>query len=443
MLEHLFKKRSDKYDVILYDNMYSPRYGPYLEDLEKWLPKEHLAMYADGITKQTGFYKNKWVGIPLCVDYSMMYYNSTLLMKHKKNIPKTWDELLETGKYILDREKNEGNEVIGYNGLFAKSEAAMCSFTEFLHSFRKTKESPYPSYSSQEAIDALNTLKRIKTELSTTEAFQEAEYPAIKSLNGMDNRNYLFVKYWNMKDPKPFWNRTALIGKYEGVSGTSVGLYNVGINKYSKNKKYAAKVIEYITSYDVQKYNITLNYQMFSGLNALYDDEDVCKNFDCKLAKNMQPIARPSNLTNNYDEYSAEFRSYLYDFLYGNKDAEETLNRIMDITRIHSASISSEDSISALIIFILAIILAGIMLGSFPLLFMEKFKSAYIYFSMDSWIIIFIGFFVSLSFVITEYGEPTLMNCYLKNIFLSVGYTLMYMPIIYHLISMGKSRVLM
>jgi len=41
------------------------------------------------------------------------------LKKHKKRIPKTWDELIETSKYILREEKKLNNtQLLAYNGLF-------------------------------------------------------------------------------------------------------------------------------------------------------------------------------------------------------------------------------------------------------------------------------------------------------------------------------------
>jgi len=63
ILEHLLKKQSTKYDIIMYDNMYSPRFSPYFEDLRDWLPKEHIEMYASGVASQTCTFGEKWVGL--------------------------------------------------------------------------------------------------------------------------------------------------------------------------------------------------------------------------------------------------------------------------------------------------------------------------------------------------------------------------------------------
>ena len=46
----------------------------------------------------------------------MLYYNKVLLQKYGKTIPETWDELIDTSKYILEKENN--TNLIGYNGLF-------------------------------------------------------------------------------------------------------------------------------------------------------------------------------------------------------------------------------------------------------------------------------------------------------------------------------------
>jgi len=51
--------------------------------------------------------------------YSSLYSNNDLLKKYNKSVPKTWDELITTGKFIMDEEKKLNNtDLIGYNGMF-------------------------------------------------------------------------------------------------------------------------------------------------------------------------------------------------------------------------------------------------------------------------------------------------------------------------------------
>jgi len=54
-LKDLFQRKSKKYDIIFYDNIYSQRFGSYLVDLKNILPKNHIDMYMNEITSQTFF----------------------------------------------------------------------------------------------------------------------------------------------------------------------------------------------------------------------------------------------------------------------------------------------------------------------------------------------------------------------------------------------------
>ncbi len=47
-----------------------------------------------------------------------LYANKKLLTTYNKRIPKTWDELVETSKYILKEEREKNNtDLVAYNGL--------------------------------------------------------------------------------------------------------------------------------------------------------------------------------------------------------------------------------------------------------------------------------------------------------------------------------------
>jgi len=52
----------------------------------------------------------------LSITYEVMYSNEYLLTKYGKPIPKTWNELIETCKYIMEEEND--SELICYNGFF-------------------------------------------------------------------------------------------------------------------------------------------------------------------------------------------------------------------------------------------------------------------------------------------------------------------------------------
>jgi len=56
----------------------------------------------------------------MTLSYSVLYYNYELLKKYNKRPPKTWNELIETGKFILSEERklNINTNLRVYNGQF-------------------------------------------------------------------------------------------------------------------------------------------------------------------------------------------------------------------------------------------------------------------------------------------------------------------------------------
>jgi len=56
---------------------------------------------------------------PIEAGRTVLYSNKALLEKYNKTVPETWDELIDTANFIIQKEKENGNEdIIGYNGLF-------------------------------------------------------------------------------------------------------------------------------------------------------------------------------------------------------------------------------------------------------------------------------------------------------------------------------------
>ncbi|ORY81696.1 hypothetical protein LY90DRAFT_500086 [Neocallimastix californiae] len=160
-LESLLNRKSDKYDLIFYDNIYTPRIEPYFLDLNKLIPKEHINIYIPGVITQIGFHNDRLVGFPITIDYTVLYCNEYYLNKYKKEIPKTWDELINTGKYILNEEKKLNNsDFIAYNGFFDYSEQGTCSLYEFIYSCRNSIDSEFPVLTDQITVKALKKIKR-------------------------------------------------------------------------------------------------------------------------------------------------------------------------------------------------------------------------------------------------------------------------------------------
>eukprot|EP00833_Pecoramyces_ruminatium_P008684 jgi/Orpsp1_1/1182716/evm.model.c7180000082382.1 len=291
-IDYLLEKHSKKYDIIYYDVMYSPKYSPYFIDLSQYLSEDHIKMYSSGVAPDLCVYNGKWVGLTYNIDYNALYCNIDLLNKYEKDIPTTWDELIKTGKYILNKEQENGNiNLVGYNGLFPDSETLLISMVEFIYTFRKTKNSEYPKYNSKEALIALKKLKEIKNELASDDIFHSNEG---QSVFDMISGNSIFTKFWYSHNNFPTYKKIPLIGYKKGISGSVIGGLNIGINKFisKDNINAAVKVVEFMTSMEIQK-KLIMEYRSITAIQSLYKDEEVCKVVDCDLLNSIQPVTRP------------------------------------------------------------------------------------------------------------------------------------------------------
>ncbi|ORX63321.1 hypothetical protein BCR32DRAFT_273466 [Anaeromyces robustus] len=119
MIENFLQKKSVKYDIYFFFDSFTEKYGQDLVDLEEYLPKEHIDLFDQSLLNISCIYNHKIVGMPVTVDMNVLYSNKNLLEKYDKKPPKTWDELIETGKYIKEKEEELNNYVVGFNGMFS------------------------------------------------------------------------------------------------------------------------------------------------------------------------------------------------------------------------------------------------------------------------------------------------------------------------------------
>jgi len=136
------------------------------------------------------------------------------------------------------------------------------------------------------------------------------------------------------------------------------------------------------------------------------------------------------------DEYADKSRFEYFKYIYGNETAEEVLNNVINLSKIYYFSFSSDSnySTSGLVIFILYIIFSLAMFLSIIFLFKKNSESKFEFLPKGSWILTFIGNFIILSGLLTQYGKLTSLKCKLRIISLNFGFFLYLTPIFYKLI---------
>ncbi|OUM60635.1 hypothetical protein PIROE2DRAFT_13540, partial [Piromyces sp. E2] len=434
-VESLLLKKTNKYDIYYYDNAYTVKYGPHLLDLKKHLPKEHIEMYNADVLEKTCVYENKLVGLPFNLAFTLLYSNYILLDKYNKTIPKTWDELKSTSKYIKEQENNP--DLITYNGLLDESENGICSIYEFIYSFRDSVDSPFPDIRSDTTVKALKYLKNMKDEIASNDIFRsDVTYGLTSLLEGKAIFAKFYTLTYSLLDIIPY-KISILPGFKEGISGGIIVGYNIGIDGSIPKEKLEACItaFKFLSSKELQKKYFLIE-NLISGITSLYDDEEVCEKAKCEIIKQVQFINRPSSKYYHFSNYIQKIEKNIYKYLYDDEPVEKVLEKIEDLTRIHNVSFTERDSNYefALSIFIFVVTLSFIMAGSIYLLFVEKFEQFFGYMPKDSWIILVYGLIILISNCYTTFGPVTSAKCHLYVVLLVLGYTLNIMPVLFQLI---------
>ncbi|OUM69285.1 hypothetical protein PIROE2DRAFT_2782 [Piromyces sp. E2] len=432
--EFVSQKEKNKYDLFLIDSIYSGVYADHFENLYYYLPKETTDLYDKGVTTATSVKNGRLVSLPLYVDYGGLYYNDILLNKYNKTIPTTWDELIDTFNYINERESAIGNTLNKYVG-FPYGEASVAHTLEFIHSFRDNDKENFPSYESQNAIEALLKMKEVKEKISDKDTLTKSQFELFRSIH-RDHKQYIFFRYWYSKHiymPKVgnldevSYKFAPLPGKKSGISGSCIGGSNIALNRYisEEKKKAAVEVYKYLFSYEFQK-RLIIDLDRRSAIHSLYSDAEVCNVINCTMYSNIQGIVRPSSSSPNYEEFSSKFSSYIKDYIIdGKRTAEETLTLIDNIQRIHFVEVTSISGIIILISIVIAILL---ILVSYIYISIKRSRIQFNFLPFNYWCYFLLGLSILICSSLTGMGNFNEYSCVLRPVLISIGFSLSYMP---------------
>ncbi|KAL6608379.1 hypothetical protein U3516DRAFT_838130, partial [Neocallimastix sp. 'constans'] len=429
-LDFILQKDYERYDFIFYDLIYSSRFGSNLLDLKNIIPEE-IKEYNPKFINSTGYYKNKLVGLPVFLDFFVLYYNEPLLNKYNQKVPKTWNELYDTGKYIMEKEKKNNNNIIIYNGFFPAEENGFSSLYELIYSYREFVNSTFPDLNSLSTENAFKMIKKIKDDLSSDEIFQ---MKANFAMNCLDEENSLFIKFVNTRKTNSIYKKTILPGVQEGISGATIIGYNIGVIKYIKEEKKNKlnSVLSYLCSKSMQR-TIIMKKSVLSPITSLYGEEEVCQKIDCEIYKNIQPVFRPTSMI-DYENYSNKYLNYFSRYLFKNDSLHDSIRNIIDITKIHSISIGTSENIVGLFTAISIFLILACIIVSFFFLLYKGFLDYFIFIPIDFWIMSMVGSVSFLSVCFLEMGTVTVLKCHFIQFIMSGSFTLTVVPILYKLI---------
>ncbi|MEO6564585.1 MAG: ABC transporter substrate-binding protein [Casimicrobiaceae bacterium] len=296
-------------------------------DKGKILPT-YLKAYAEANTVN-----GKLMALPYFADAQFLYYRKDLLEKYKRPVPKTWDDMIETARIIMDGEK--APQLQGFSTAGAPIEGTVCTYLVPLWGMGSdvTKDGKL-NLNTAEARQPFQLYGRMKQ--AGVLPKNVAEIPTDRIRVDFQAGNVVFAQSWGY-----FWNRvendadskvkgkvgvTVLPHDKGGKSATCIGGWQVAVSAYSKNKQEAVKFARYLSSPEVSKMQAIMASHL-PVFPQVYKDAEVIKaNPWFADALPVVETAKSRPVSAQYPQVSDAIRSNMNAYLAGTKTTDTALN---------------------------------------------------------------------------------------------------------------------
>jgi len=250
----------------------------------------------------------------------------------------------------------------------------------------------------------------------------------------LNSTNCLFIKAQNHLSYQGNYTLTNIPGRIEGLSGTVLGGYNLGINNYisEDRKKKVASILEYIASEELKK-SIAMDFGFQSAIKDVYENDEVCLRYEqCIYFRGIQPVILPIHETDNYKEYFVKFKSYLLKYLFYNLDLSYCLSSIKYITKVYEVKNNSilDQHYKGIIGFT-----DVVLIFCYCLSLTKKHRYKFRFLNHFYWFLYMCGIIIIISYGFTGMGQLNKFKCRIRPVVFSVGFTMSNTVIIIRLLT--------
>ncbi|MBI4378578.1 MAG: ABC transporter substrate-binding protein [Nitrospinae bacterium] len=272
--------RSADFDVLGLDVIWVPEFAKagWLRDLSHLLPEDDKGDFFPGPVQAVS-YESKIYAVPWYIDAGLLYYRKDLLEKYGFSPPETWQELIEVAQHITSRE----TRIYGFVWQGKQYEGLVCNVLEYLWgNGGDVLQDGVSVINSYENIYALQFMRdliakyKITPPLVTT-VIEEQTRHIFGNGRALFMRNWPYA--WNIfeREGSPVKGKVGvsiLPSFSHKESASTLGGWQLGVNRYSRHSEAAERLIRFLTSQESQKtLAVTTGYK--PTRMSLYRDKEL------------------------------------------------------------------------------------------------------------------------------------------------------------------------
>ncbi len=278
-------------------------------------------------------YKGSVYAVPWYIDAGLLYYRKDLLEKYAFKPPRTWDDLVRIATIVVDRESG----LYGFVWQGKQYEGLVCNVLEYMWGngggLMQDGAIKAATRKNAEALAFMRALivEHEVTPALVTTAVEETTRHIFGSGRAVFMRNWPYA--WNIFN-RPGSKVRGKVGVAplpsfgDNQSASTLGGWQLGINRFSRHPEEAGRFIRFLTSYETQKQMaLTVGYK--PTRRSLYRDEELrrAQPFFASLYDIFER-ARPRPVTPYYMMISQIIQPEFSAAISGIKDPMEALRSI-------------------------------------------------------------------------------------------------------------------
>jgi multiple sugar transport system substrate-binding protein len=253
--------RNGEPDVFTQDCIWIPEFGGagLALPLDDFVTDEDKAAYFPGLIENCTW-DGKIVAWPWMVDGGFMFYRKDLLDKYSLEAPTSWDELISSAQQVVEGEGNP--DLAGFLWQGKQAEVLVCNWVEFLGSAGgSTLDGTTVTINNEAGAKALQLMHDLIYDAKITPE-SVLTYDEEPSRIPFTSGDAVFLRNWSYtyglaQDAA----ESSVVDKVayaplphfeEGKSTSCLGGYQYGINASSKNPEAAYKLVQFLSSEEIQ-----------------------------------------------------------------------------------------------------------------------------------------------------------------------------------------------
>lgn len=284
------KSRKSRPDVFLVDVAWLGQFASsgWLTPLNAYIETAQLdtAAFFPDVMAQADTYRGKFVALPVYVDGGLLYYRTDLLKAHGfDGPPETWRQLLDQARGIQLEVREENPDFYGFAFTGAQYEGLICTWLEFAVSAGggiglQGRKLSLNTDENRRAVEFMRDLIH-EHKICPPNTYTEMKEEQVRTRFQLGNA--LFARNWPYAWPLHQADNSLVRGKFDiaalphfegGRSISTLGGWHIAVNTYSDRKQDAFRLVQFVTSYGIQKL-LAENLGWNPGRVDLYEDPDL------------------------------------------------------------------------------------------------------------------------------------------------------------------------